>query len=166
MSEIRLRDYQEKAVDAAMDYINSNYNSPAIIVAPTGAGKSWEIAGIAMKYDKPILVLQPSVELLKQNYDKFLLMGGKASIFSASANEKNIGHVTYATIGSIKNKISEFKKIGVDLVIIDECHHGISPEVSSMFSKFIKALNPKKVIGLTATPFRLKIIGKVADLLC
>lgn len=156
MSEIRLRDYQEKAVDAAMDYINSNYNSPAIIVAPTGAGKSWEIAGIAMRYDKPILVLQPSVELLKQNYDKFLLMGGKASIFSASANEKNIGHVTYATIGSIKNKISDFKKIGVDLVIIDECHHGISPEVSSMFSKFIKALNPKKVIGLTATPFRLK----------
>jgi DNA repair protein RadD len=156
MSKIELRDYQKSAVDAAINYIESKTTSPGIIVAPTGAGKSWEIAGIAMRYSGPILVLQPSVELLKQNYEKFVLMGGNASIFSASANEKNIGHVTYATLGSIKNRVEDFKKAGVNLVIIDECHHGIDPDAQSMFSKFIKKLNPSKVIGLTATPFRLK----------
>jgi DNA repair protein RadD len=139
-----------------MKYISSASKSPAIIVAPTGAGKSWEIAGIAKNYPDPILILQPSIELLKQNYDKFMLMGGEASIFSAGAKEKVISHVTYATIGSVKSKVAELKKAGVSLVIIDECHHGVSPEPSSEFSKFIRALNPKKVIGLTATPFRLK----------
>jgi DNA repair protein RadD len=153
---IELRDYQKKAVDSAINYIKSNDRAPAIIVAPTGAGKSWEIAGIAKEYPDPILILQPSVELLKQNFEKFTLMGGDASIFSAGAKEKVISHVTYATIGSVKSKVSELIEAGVKLVIIDECHHGISPEAGSVFSKFIKALNPTKVIGLTATPFRLK----------
>jgi DNA repair protein RadD len=153
---IELRDYQNKAVDAAIEYINSNSKSPAIIVAPTGAGKSWEIAGIAKRYKDPILILQPSVELLKQNFEKFMLMGGEASIFSAGAKEKVISHITYATIGSVKSQVKLLKEAGVKLVIIDECHHGISPESGSVFSSFIRALAPDKVIGLTATPFRLK----------
>lgn len=153
---VELRDYQNDAVKSAIEYINSKTNSPGIIVAPTGAGKSWEIAGIAKEYPGPILVLQPSIELLKQNFEKFTIMGGEATIYSAGAKQKVISHVTYATLGSVKSKAKEFRDAGVDLVIIDECHHGISPESGSMFSLFIKALNPKKVIGLTATPFRLK----------
>lgn len=152
----RLRDYQESAVGSCLDYINSNSNKPGIVVAPTAAGKSWIIAGIAKRYKNQILVLQPSLELLLQNYEKLKLMGGDASLYSNSVKSKEIGHITYAILPSIKNNAIDFKNNNVKLVIIDECHYKISPESNSMFSRFIKELNPDKVIGLTATPFRLK----------
>jgi DNA repair protein RadD len=155
--EFKLRDYQEDAVNACMEYINSKKEDrPGIVVEPTAAGKSWIIAEIARRYPDQILVLQPSVELLKQNYEKFTLLGGEASLYSDSVKSKEIGHVTYAILPSIKTKALEFKKNNVKLVIIDECHYKISPKEDSMFSKFIKGLHPDKVIGLTATPFRLK----------
>lgn len=151
-----LRDYQEEAKDAAIDYINGPRNTPGIIVAPTAGGKSWIIAGIAKEYSDPILVLQPTLELLKQNYEKFTLMGGEASIFSAGIGSKEIGHVTYATIGSIKGHEGALRDAGVRLVLVDECHDGYSPDPGSEFRSFMGALSPKKAIGLTATPFRLK----------
>jgi DNA repair protein RadD len=153
--EVKFRDYQDGAIESAVNYINSSSKRPSIIVAPTAAGKSWIIAGIADRYSEPILVLQPSVELLKQNYEKYELMGGNASIFSASIS-KDIGHVTYATLGSVKKFARKFRELGVKLVLIDECHFKYSPEPRSMFRTFMEELKPKKVIGFTATPFRLK----------
>ena len=153
---IELRDYQQSAVDAATHYIQSSEKRPGAIIAPTAAGKSWIIAAIAKAHKNPILVLQPSIELLKQNFDKFEQLGGDAKIYSAGAGSKEIGHVTYATLGSIKNDAKRFKEAGVDLVIIDECHMNVKPDKGSMFKKFIDTLNPNKSIGLTATPFRLK----------
>ena len=67
-----LRDYQEVAVNRCIEYINSNNKKPGIVVAPTAAGKSWIIAETAKRYPNQILVLQPSIELLKQNYEKFM----------------------------------------------------------------------------------------------
>lgn len=152
-----LRDYQQEAKNAALAYINDPHKkTPGVIVAPTASGKSWIIAGIATEYTDPILVLQPSIELLEQNYEKFTMMGGEASIFSAGAGSKEIGHVTYATLGSIKNHAHLFRQAGVKLVLIDECHDGYKPDKGSMFRNFMEVLKPKKVIGLTATPFRLK----------
>lgn len=151
-----LRDYQEVAVSRCIDYINSNDKKPGVVVAPTAAGKSWIIAETAKRYPNQILVLQPSIELLKQNYEKFKIVGGEASLYSDGVDSKEIGHVTYAILPSIKSVAKKFKDRGVKLVIIDECHYKVSPKADSMFSKFIKELNPDKVIGLTATPFRLK----------
>ena len=79
---ITLRDYQQNAVNASMHYIHSADKRPGAIIAPTAAGKSWIIAAIAKEHDGPILVLQPSIELLKQNFEKFEQLGGEASIYS------------------------------------------------------------------------------------
>lgn len=154
MSE--LRSGQKTTVQAIKDYIYSDDKRPGIIVAPTAFGKSYVIGSIPSIYDKPILVLQPSIELLKQNYEKLLLLGGKAEIYSAGAGSKKIGHITYATLASIKNDAHLFREAGVELVIIDECHDGYKPDPDSMFRVFIDELKPKKVVGLTASPFRLK----------
>lgn len=151
-----LRDYQKEAVNASLEYIKGKNNRPGVVVAPTASGKSLIIAGIAKEYNGPILVLQPSIELLEQNYEKFTSIGGEASIFSAGANSKEIGHVTYATLGSVKDKGRLFREAGVKLVLIDECHDGYKPDRGSMFRDFIETVGPSKVIGLTATPFRLK----------
>lgn len=155
-----LRDYQQCAVDAGLDFLlNGKEQDRPIIVAPTGAGKSIYAANLASQLGSGVLVLQPSKELLEQNYAKFKAYGGRASIYSASMGSKKVGNVTFATIGSIVKKADLFghKKY----VIIDECHL-VPPNPQSMYMMFFKRLaklpNAKdiRVLGLTATPFRLK----------
>lgn len=155
-NKIELRKYQKEVIASGMEYLKSNNNKPVIVVAPTGSGKSLIISNLAHKWGKPCLVLQPSKELLMQNYGKLKDFGGEAEIYSASLNTKNLGEMTYATLGSIKDMARNFRLLGVDTVFIDECHANIPPEKGSMFMNFITELKPKKVIGFTATPFRLK----------
>jgi DNA repair protein RadD len=152
-----LREYQERCVSRSVDYLNDPKDSkPKILVAPTAAGKSIIIAEIARRSGEPILVLQPSKELLIQNHAKFVGEGFQAEIYSASVGQKTLGPITFATLGSVKDLVEDFKFMGVRTVLIDECHYKFPPEKGSMFRNFIDELAPKKVIGLTATPFYLR----------
>lgn len=152
---IILRPYQEKAVQIGVDYFRGPSTEPSIIVAPTAYGKSVVISTIANQLTGRTLVLQPSKELLEQNFNKLMQMGGMASIYSASMGEKEFGQITYATIGSIKNIGAKFKALGYTNVIVDECHL-YPPSADSMFGTFINDLGHRKVLGFTATPFRLQ----------
>jgi DNA repair protein RadD len=155
-NKITLFEYQENCVQDCLEYLHGSSKKAAVVVAPTASGKSLMISAVAERYGKPVLVLQPSKELLEQNFNKLIEMGGRASIYSASMNTKELGHLTFATLGSIKNMGETFKALGVETVAIDECHFGNPPTPNSMFMKFMDVLKPKKVIGFTATPFRLK----------
>jgi DNA repair protein RadD len=153
----KLRDYQDRCVAQAMQYLEDKKDKkPGLIIAPTAAGKSLIIAAIADKYKDPLLVLQPSIELLEQNHSKLCSYGYIAEIYSASAKQKTFGHITFATLGSIKDMAQIFKDLGVKTVIIDEAHDGYPPERGSMFRAFMDELGPDKVIGLTATPYYLR----------
>lgn len=113
------RPYQKGAIDAAVKFYNGSANYHGIEILPTGSGKSVVIANIAKELDGKTIVFQPSKEILEQNYAKFRSYGYRASIYSASAGEKRIDKVTFATIGSVAKKhylFKEFKNI-----IIDEC---------------------------------------------
>jgi DNA repair protein RadD len=144
-----LRDYQSRAVESCIDWLE-DYRGMGVAVLPTAAGKSWIIAAIANHYGKA-LVLQPSKELLEQNYEKYAMYGNPASIYSASAGIKEVGDVTFATLGSIKSVPHLFAGRPI---IVDECH--LYPTNDSVFNSFLEALPKAKVIGLTATPFRLE----------
>lgn len=149
-----LRPYQQEGVDAALDFFEfGDKKDRPVIVAPTAAGKSVYIADIANQLREGVLVIQPSKELLEQNYAKFKAYGGQASIYSASLNQKNVGRVTFATIGSITKQAHLFGH--VKYILIDECHL-VPPEPGSMFMQFLTKMPGVKVIGLTATAFRLK----------
>lgn len=148
-----LRNYQSNAVNEALKFINSKNNKKTIIVAPTGAGKSLYIASIANELDFPLIVLQPSKELLVQNYEKYISYGNNASIYSTSLKSKEIGNVTFATIGSIKNNAAQFKELGVKLILIDEAHLQCRP--NGQINNFLKELGNVKILGLTATPIVL-----------
>jgi DNA repair protein RadD len=142
------------------------------------SGKSLVIAGIADKLDGPVLVLQPSKEILMQNYHKMRSFGHLPAIFSASAGKKQIAHITFAMIGSVMNRMEEFKHF--KHIIVDECHLvGEGPKMSAadkryikeqgedadevykpMYHRFLDYLQQQngvrpKMLGLTATPFRL-----------
>lgn len=148
-----LRPYQEEAVQAGVDYfLNDRRGKPKMIIAPTGAGKSLVIANIALRLQEPTLCLQPSKELLIQNYEKFISYGYEASIYSASVGVKEIGDVTFATIGSVYRKPELFAKF--KYAIIDECHK-MNVRDGGMYTDFFNKLN-MKICGLTATPFKLK----------
>lgn len=146
-----LRDYQRQAVDAAVDFMQSSIKGNGLIVLPTGAGKSLVIANIAYRLDAPVLIFQPSKEILEQNYRKLLAYGVRdAGIFSASFNSKAVRKITFATIGSVKNYKDYFRRFRY--VIIDECH--LVNAEAGMYKDFIDTIRCK-VVGLTATPYRL-----------
>ena len=146
------RPYQKESIDAAVKFFNSS--GPVrhgLIVLPTGSGKSVVIANIAKELDGKTIVFQPSKEILEQNYAKFRSYGYRASIYSASAGQKRIDKVTFATIGSVAKKHHLFKEF--KNIIIDECH--LVNSNGGMYHDFIHAIEGCKVLGLTATPYRL-----------
>ncbi len=147
------RKYQEKAEIDCLKVLLAPKPTKSAAVLPTGAGKSILIAGITKNLtDGNVLVVQPSKELLKQNYEKFVSAGGVASIFSASMKSKEIGNVTYATDGSLT--VEAFRDKKIKYLILDECH--LKTQSGSKLNKFIKDLGIKNVLGLTATPVYLK----------
>jgi DNA repair protein RadD len=150
-----LRPYQQKAVDAAVEFFSSTRRFNAIQVLPTGAGKSLVIADTVKRIEGNTLIFQPSKEILEQNYDKIRAYGFDASIYSASLGSKNISKTTLATIGSVVRRPSDFRHF--QNVIIDECH--LVNSKGGMYKDFLEAIGNPKVLGLTATPYRLTTDG-------
>lgn len=153
-----LRQYQNEAIQKGIEFFNSVDRTRPMLILPTGSGKSIIIASIVKALTGKVLILQPSIELLGQNYQKYENVIKEhpdleqASIYSAGAGVKEVGRITFATIGSIFKKPELF--MDVEHVIIDECHF-VPPDRTSMYMKFLSVINVK-VLGLTATPFRLK----------
>jgi DNA repair protein RadD len=152
---MELRPNQIEPVKKGVEFFKSKKPHPSIIVAPTAFGKSIVIAEIAHQLGEKLVVIQPSKELLEQNYTKFINLGGKASIYSAAMGEKEIGDVTYATIGSIVNIAHKFNTLGISKVIIDECDR-FPREPDGMLRRFLTAAKITHVLGLTATPLKLQ----------
>ena len=152
---MELRPNQIEPVEKGVAFFNQKKANPSIIVAPTAFGKSIVIAEIAHRLGEKLLVIQPSKELLEQNYTKFINLGGQASIYSAAMGEKEIGDVTYATIGSIVNIAHKFNTLGIKKVIIDECDR-FPREPDGMLRRFLTAAKITHVLGLTATPLKLQ----------
>lgn len=152
-----LRDYQESAVNTGINFFEKKSEKNGIEVVPTGGGKSLVIGGIASNIKGKTLVLQPSKEILEQNYKKAQkFMGGFSmgdydlGIYSASFGMKQVRKITFATIGSVIGKKEIFEQF--DNIIQDECH--FSNAKGGMYQEFFEHLG-KPVLGLSATPYRL-----------
>lgn len=150
---MKLRPYQEVALGAIKKDLDKL--GASLVVMPTASGKSHVIAATAMLVS-PVLVLQPTQELLQQNYDKMLLLvsDSKVGIYSASFNKREVKQITFATIQSVYQKPELFEHI--KLVIIDECQ-GVAPRsLGTMYMEFLDAIGRPKIFGFTATPYRLE----------
>ncbi|MDR0864983.1 MAG: DUF3820 family protein [Candidatus Symbiothrix sp.] len=155
---ITLRKNQTEPIRKAIEFFNNKKPVPSLIVLPTAWGKSILTAFTAKSIDDKLLVLQPSKELLEQNYKKYISLcefETQAGIYSASFGKKNIDKVTYATIGSIKNLGKLFKQLGFKKMLIDEAH--LYPrEADSMLGTFLAESGISHVLGITATPIKLQ----------
>lgn len=145
------RPYQQLAIEAGLKFFNEKKQYNALQILPTGSGKSIVVANIGKGLEGKTIVFQPSKEILNQNYAKFISYGYRAGIYSASAGHKFIDKITFATIGSVAKKHHLFRD--VKHIIIDECH--LVNSEAGMYFDFIKSLPDAKVLGLTATPYRL-----------
>lgn len=155
-----LRDYQTVPVQKAIDFFHQEGSVPSLIVLPTAWGKSWLIAHVALSIadDDRLLVLQPSKELLEQNYEKYVTLCGTiagAGVYSASVRKKQIAKITFATIGSIKENGAIFHELGFTKMLIDEAHMYPRKE-ESMIGQFLRDSRITHVLGVTATPIKME----------
>jgi DNA repair protein RadD len=160
---LTLRPYQQESINSIYRYFEKQTGNPLIVI-PTAGGKSLVMAkfieGVLKAHpDQHILIVTHVRELIQQNFDelKGIWPDAPAGIYSAGLKQRNLeAKILFAGIQSIYKKVSEMR--AYDLVLIDEAH--LIPRASNTrycsFLKELKQRNPLiKVIGLTATPYRL-----------
>lgn len=166
MAQIVIQDrwYQTEAEAAVFQYFYDGNTGNPIVAMPTGTGKSVVIARILRTIfsnwpTQRVMMLTHVKELIQQNYDKLMAVWptAPAGVFSAGLKRKEHWYpITFGGIGSVGKKGQLFGHI--DLLLVDECHL-ISNKENTLYMKFIeflKKVNPNlKVIGFTATPYRL-----------
>ncbi|MDW5377122.1 DEAD/DEAH box helicase [Halomonas sp. HP20-15] len=159
-----LRPYQGQAVARVVEHFRAS-DEPAVVVLPTGSGKSLVIAELARLARGRVLVLAHVRELVEQNHAKYQAYGLEADIFSAGLGRKQATRqVVFGSVQSVVRNLDAFAgadetaDTGFTLLVIDECHR-VSPADDASYRKVIDRLrraNPRlKVLGLTATPYRL-----------
>lgn len=163
MSVFIPRPYQLKAVDQTWDYFNDNFGNP-LIGLPTGTGKSiippmFMARAFSQYPDSRFLLCTHVKELITQNARAMRKIWPTAPLGVCSAGLKRwepMCPIVYAGVGSIYKRANELGKF--DIMFIDEAHL-LSQDDNSMYQQLIMALkvhNPyMKVIGMTATPYRM-----------
>jgi DNA repair protein RadD len=159
---VELRPYQTAAIQALYTYFQHNTGNP-LIVLPTGAGKSLTLAAFIKQAIEHypttrMMVLTHVKELIDQDAKAIIRYWQQApiGIWSAGLGQKTKHQITVAGIQSVHRLPAKFAPI--DLVLVDEAH--LIPRSSdTMYGRFLAGLrqhNPAlKVIGLTATPYRM-----------
>ena len=159
---MELRPYQQAAVDAVYRYLREQDGNPVVCIPPAG-GKTPILATIATDavnlWNGRVLVVTHVRELVEQAVDKLrrVCPGLPVGVFSAGLKRRDTEQsVIAASIQSIYRRACELGRF--DLIIVDECHL-LPPDGEGMYQSFLadaRVINPHvRLIGLTATPFRL-----------
>lgn len=162
-SKIPPRPYQTEALAALDEHIRTKDTNPCVVL-PTGAGKSlviaWAIQG--WKHDHApfrCVILAHRKELVEQNAQEMrgLWPGGDIGVYAAGLRQRDTdASVTFASIDSVYDKWNEFPPF--DVILVDEAHR-IPAKGEGKYRSFIagcrKTAKHLRVVGFTATPFRL-----------
>lgn len=176
---VERRWYQEEAEQSIFNYFMAHLTGNPVVAMPTGTGKSHVIAKFAKRalHQWPLtrlMMLTHVKELITQNASKMLEYWPHAplGIYSAGLKSRDTAlPIIFGGVKSVLNAIlrAEEEQASLhpnnrhfgwrDLLLIDECHL-LSPEDATMYQAVIRELmkiNPRlRVIGFTATPYRLK----------
>ena len=165
---MKLRDYQHRAIRGVCDTLQSHKS--ALVVAPTGTGKTVLFAEAAKMASKRCMVIAHREELLSQAAEKIEMVTGDRPEIEQSvlwSNEGPFGKskVVVASIQTLNAKMKSgrrferFDASEFSLLIIDEAHHAVSTTYRRVCEWFHK-MNPScKILGFTATPDRSDKLG-------
>lgn len=160
---MQLRPYQRAAVDSTWNYLRARDGNPCIVI-PTGGGKTLVLAELIRHAltawpGTRICVLAHVRELVAQNADKLRRYWPDAPLGTYSAGLKRRDRfepVIFASIQSVADKAMQMGRF--DLLLIDEAHR-VPLRAEGQYRQFIadcRKANPAlRVVGLTATPYRL-----------
>ena len=159
---LTLRPYQQQAVDAVYKHLRDRDDNPVVVI-PTGGGNTPVMATICrdavQTWNGRVLILAHVKELLQQSVDKLKQVCSDlpVGVYSAGLKRRDTEHaVIVAGIQSVYKRACELDAF--DLILVDECHL-IPSDGEGMYRQFLseaRVLNPQvRVVGFTATPFRL-----------
>lgn len=165
---MKLRDYQQEAVDAVFSYWERAPSTPErpaspLVVMPTGSGKSptlgETVRRLVQEFGARVLVATHRAELITQDVKAIRSIWPQApvSIYSASLGRKELG--TDIVVAGVQSIVRAAARLGrIDVLIVDEAHL-VPPTESDQYGKLIaelRKINPDmRIIGYTATPYRL-----------
>ena len=160
---IILRPYQEEAIDRIMEAIPTDQF--ILVQGATGMGKTIVFSELIRRLlsqwpNIRIGILAHRRELITQAQDKLLKVWPDAPISIACASLGEIDTEQPVVIGSIQTLSRRTETTApFDLVIVDEAHKIPPMNINSQYKSWIETMiqyNPKvRILGVTATPFRL-----------
>ncbi len=152
---ITLRPYQVACIERVLAaYAAQPIGGKALVVLPTGGGKTIVFTEIARRLGLSTLIIAHRQELLQQAADKFRMVDPSVIIGQVGAGRHDYGApITVASVQTISrdNHLKMLPRFGYGLVIIDESHRSCS----SGYKAVLDALPDTFVLGVTATPDRL-----------
>ena len=170
-----LRPYQQKIVNDTLSQMK-NSNSPILIEASVGAGKSLILSSVLLVLERAgynALCLTLNSTLIQQNAETYKLQDGNCSIYCAGLQSKcTENFIVFASPNSICQGIRNKEKVSAKpfrLIVIDEVHNLNFHDSSSMYMRILNHYSMLaqiegysfKVIGLTGTTYRGKGISIV-----
>lgn len=147
---VPLYDYQETAVQAALD---AKYG---ILQSPAGSGKTQMGIALVERYGRKALWLTHTLDLLNQSKSRAEQYMDKALIGTITEGKVNIGSgITFATIQTMcLLDLAQYKDLW-DVIIVDECHRVAgTPTAMTQFYKVLNSLSARHKYGLSATVHR------------
>ncbi|MGL5913554.1 MAG: DEAD/DEAH box helicase [Bacteroidales bacterium] len=134
-----LRDYQRRTVEKVFET-----DKNLLICLPTGSGKTFIASAIMEKIEGTVIFVVPRLELIEQSTKEF----GDVDIVWSDKTTISGKKIIVASKDSLRTQYKILPKNPT--MIIDEAH--ISLEQTH---KLVKLIQPKRVLGLTATPERM-----------
>lgn len=151
-SNIKLRDYQQLAVDEIRLAFRSQ-KSPVLFVLPTGGGKTFTfsyIASSAAEKARRVCIIVHRKELLLQASQSLSALGIEHGLISPFFTPKPHAMVQVASIDTLLLRLKK-GTFRFDLLIYDEAHHVLD---GNKWGRAYDQLGRPPMLGVTATPVR------------
>jgi DNA repair protein RadD len=148
---LALRPYQIECIEDLRRAFVGGRRAP-VLQLPTGAGKTIvlaEVIRLAAAKERRVLLLVHRRELIRQTAAKLALADVPHGIIAAEFEPDPEALVQVASVQSLVRRADTL--VDVDLVIIDEAHHGRAKLWHCLVERYPKA----RLLGATATPARL-----------
>lgn len=152
---IQLRPYQARAIDETRAAYKARHRA-VLMVLPTGGGKTYTASTIvhgASAKGNVTWWLTHRRELAAQASQTFHGLGIPHGTVQAGHVSNPHACVQVASIQTIVRRLDALP--APDLIVFDESHHIGAASWSAIFNRFPRA----RVLGLTATPWRLDGVG-------
>ena len=150
-SPMPLRDYQTHIIDDIATELQILQS--LMVAAPTGSGKTVILAQLIAETiltGSRVALLVHRQELLKQSIIHLTNQSGQKPGVVWKNQRQWDQPATILAQDTLRNLEIPPEFRDIDLFIIDEAHHSAAPS----WIRTIKQINPKKLLGFSATPFR------------